>query len=244
MGGVLLALGFMSAVVVWHLAFRPPSIDLMPLPASLVSLDQAPGRSLLRESRFTADHADLAAAFEPQMRRAYCGVASSVVVLNAMRKANPRLTQSSFFTDAATEVRSALRVTFAGMTLAELAGLLRAHGAEVTLYHADEVPIDTFRAMARSNLETPGDFVIVNYQRATLGQGEMGHISPLAAYNQQTDRFLVLDVASHKFPRTWVKTEDLWHAMNTLDATSGRTRGFVVVREGAAGQHSPSRTHP
>lgn len=228
-----LMMAFLAGIAVWHLAFRPPSLELAPLPEGLVSLDVTPGRMLLQDSLFIADYDDLADAFEPQIRRAYCGVASSVVVLNAMRKSDLRLTQSTFFTDAAQRVRSELRVSVAGMSLAELGELLRAHGADITLYHAADIPIETFRTVARDNLRTRGDFVLVNYQRAKLGQGEIGHISPLAAYNSDSDRFLILDVASHKFPHTWVKTEDLWHAMNTLDPSSGRTRGFAVVREPA-----------
>ena len=71
--------------------------------------------------------------------------------------------------------------------------------------------------------------MLVNYQRAVLGQGETGHISPIAAYNAQADRFLVLDVAAYKYPPVWVTTQDLWNAMNTIDPASGRSRGFVVV---------------
>jgi hypothetical protein len=45
---------------------------------------------------------------------------------------------------------------------------------------------------------------------------------------------LLLDVASYKYPPVWVSAEALCKAMNTLDSDSGKTRGFVVVRE--AGQ--------
>jgi hypothetical protein len=35
--------------------------------------------------------------------------------------------------------------------------------------------------------------VIVNYLRNAIGQEWGGHISPLAAYDADTDRFLILD---------------------------------------------------
>ena len=73
--------------------------------------------------------------------------------------------------------------------------------------------------------------MLVNYQRASLGQQAMAHISPLAAYNAVMDRLVVHDVARYKYPPVWVPTERLWSAMNTVaDKTSGKTRGFVVVR--------------
>ena len=61
----------------------------------------------------------------------------------------------------------------------------------------------------------PGHFVIVNYLRSALGEEAGGHISPLAAYDGKADRFLILDVARYKYPPVWVKTADMFAAMNT-----------------------------
>jgi hypothetical protein len=66
--------------------------------------------------------------------------------------------------------------------------------------------------------------------RRALGQQIGGHISPLAAYDAKADRFLILDVARYKYPPVWVKTADIFAAMNTLDAANdNKTRGFVLV---------------
>ena len=76
--------------------------------------------------------------------------------------------------------------------------------------------------------------MIVNYLRKAIGQERGGHISPLAAYDAETDRFLMLDVARYKYPPVWVEAEDLFAAMNTTDADNqNRTRGYVLVRKGA-----------
>jgi len=219
-----------AAAAAWAVAIRTPSLHRLPLPDELVPFDSDAGRNLL-EPAFIADHGPLSRSFESQVRRAYCGVASSVVVLNALRGSNA-LTQSSFFTPAAARVRTQLQVTFGGMTLAELADLLRAHGAEVMTYFASDTTLDDFRSVAQRNLATSGDFVLVNYERAALGQVRVGHISPLAAYNPQTDRFLILDVAAYRYPPVWVSAQSLWEAMNTRDRTSERTRGCAVVRAG------------
>lgn len=220
------ALALLAGGTVWQLAFRAPPVDLLPLPERLVSLTATEGRHLLDESRASADYAPLTRTFESQRRPAFCGVASSVAVLNALRPTAPPLTQASFFADWPTQ----LRVTFAGMTLQQLGELLRKHGAEVEIVFAADTSLDAFRGVARENLSHSGDYVLVNYQRASLGQREGGHISPLAAYSAATDRFLILDVAAYRYPPTWVSAADLWHAMNTIDSTSGRTRGFAVIR--------------
>lgn len=219
-----LALG--AGAAVWQLAFRAPAVEPLPLPAHLVSLTAAEGQRLLADGAASADYQPLVSLFEAQRRPAFCGVASSVVVLNALRPPGRRITQAGFFDDLVTE----LQVTFTGMTLRQLGQLLRRHGAEVDVVFAQDSNVAAFRAVARANLGRSGDHVLVNYQRGVLGQREGGHISPLAAYNAAADRFLVLDVASYRYPPVWVATVDLWNAMNTVDTASGRTRGFVVVR--------------
>ncbi len=65
--------------------------------------------------------------------------------------------------------------------------------------------------------------------RKAINQESGGHISPLAAYNEETDRFLILDVSRYKYPPIWVKAEELWQGMQTIDVASGKTRGFVLI---------------
>ena len=226
-GGSIIAVSLLACAI-WAAAFRAPSVDIRPIPAPLIAANSIAGEQLLSNNPFAADYDDLSRSFESQSRAAYCGVASSVIVLNALHH-NRTLTQSTFFTDATDRVRSSLRVTLGGMTLEQLGELLRAHDVQATVVFASDSNVDRFRAIASQNLQTPHDFVLVNYQRAVLGQGETGHISPIAAYNAQADRFLVLDVAAYKYPPVWVTTQDLWNAMNTIDPASGRSRGFVVV---------------
>ena len=242
-------LGVVSSLVVvlagggiWNAAFRTPSTDLLPVPAQLITADSPAGQAMLGDEQYIADYASLTRNFEPQTRAGFCGVASSVVVLNALQSPQPRVTQSTFFTDAAINVRSSLQVTFGGMSLAQLGDLLRAHGAEVMTYHASDTGLEAFRSIAQKNLRTADDFLLVNYQRGAVGQKEMGHISPVAAYNAAADRMLILDVAAYKYPPVWVSTADLWNAMNTVDSTSGRSRGFVVVRDSRASATERHRT--
>ena len=73
--------------------------------------------------------------------------------------------------------------------------------------------------------------IVINYHMSVLGQlpGLSGHISPAAAYCGAGDRVLVLDVWWETRP-VWVTVPDLWHAMDQVDTTSGRKRGFVVVK--------------
>lgn len=240
---VLLVISLVSASwsgwTVWNTALRAPSFNRLPVPQQLIAGDSATGQQLFVGSGYTADYDPLMAHFVAQVRPAFCGVASSVVVLNALpaRRAMPamngmpvaQLTQQSFFDDAASQVRNEWRVTFGGMTLAQLRDLLNSHGANATATYASDTTLEAFRELAKTNLAKSGDYLLVNYQRGALGQRPTGHISPLAAYNIASDRFLILDVAAYKYPPVWVKAQDLWAGMNAVDPSAGRTRGFVVV---------------
>jgi len=230
LGAAFCLLLLLAALATWNAVFRAPGGGRLPMPEGLVSLESPAGESLLAEAGAKADLDALVRHFVTQSRPAYCGVASAVTVLNAMPAATaPSWTQSTFFTDAARRVRHPLKVTFGGMNLAELDGLLRAHDVDTTRVYASDSSADAFRSVLRQNLEMPDDYVIVNYERAALGQPASGHISPLGAYDATSDRVLVLDVASYKYPATWVPVDALWKAMDTLDSSAGKTRGYIVV---------------
>jgi hypothetical protein len=55
-----------------------------------------------------------------------------------------------------------------------------------------------------------------------------GHFSPLAAYHEGTDRFLVLDCWPQTEP-SWLASERLWSAMAATDAESRLSRGWARV---------------
>src|SRR5690349_1030435 len=58
--------------------------QLQPLPPTLVPFDSEEGRVLLSESESKRDFFALSSQFLTQKTPAYCGVASTVMVLNAM----------------------------------------------------------------------------------------------------------------------------------------------------------------
>ena len=196
------------------------------MPEGLIGVESVRGQALLDEADARADYDALTHAFEPQSLASFCGVASGVTVLNAMGRG---VSQESFFNHATDAVRTRFQVMFGGMALGELAGLLEAHGVEVALHHAESTTAEEFRAALERNLRQEGDYLVVNYQREVLGQPKVGHISPVGAYDRESDRVLILDTAGHRYPPTWVPVEVLFAAMKTVDPSSGNTRGFVEV---------------
>src|SRR5205814_968114 len=114
------------------------------------------------------------------------------------------------------------------MTLQQLGDALGTYPVEVGVSHASEKSEQVFREDAKKVLSSGGG-LIVNYHRKDVGQPGGGHFSPLAAYHEKSDSFLVYDVTRYKYPPSWVNTKELWNAMHTTDKTSGKTRGYLVV---------------
>lgn len=185
----------------------------------------------------------LIAAFVSEKRETYCGIASSVMVLNALKVPPPLAPEwypnrywdeDNIFTEAVLEaVESVQLVEMEGITLAQLATLLQKSGAKAEPVFASDTDLASFRQAAIKALRDPDTFLVVNVGRAVLGQGTIangGHISPIAAYNAEEDRFLMLDVARYKYQPSWIPAERLFRALNTLDTTSGKSRGYVIAR--------------
>jgi len=212
---------------------KPPGAAPIPLP-------DPQGQNLLIGSRERADYGPLAEQFLSQANLAYCGVASAVMVLNSLAVPAPAVegygayrfwTQTNVFDPPATRAFvQPDRVAREGMTLAQLHGLLASHGLAVERHHGEGLSLEQFRALLRHNLVDPGDRLVVNYHRPAVGQAGGGHIAPIAAYHRPTDRVLILDVARYRYPSVWVPVADLWQAILAVDASSGRSRGVLVVR--------------
>ncbi len=174
-----------------------------------------------------------------QKTQAYCGVASMVMVLNALRAPAPStpeyepyhtFTQDNLLSESTDAILPRDVLARQGMTLDQLGKLLALHPVAIEVHHAGDESLDAFRSAARDYLRTKDHFVLVNYLRKAIGQQVGGHISPLAAYDAQADRFLILDVARYKYPPVWVKASDLFDAMNTTDAANDdKTRGYVLI---------------
>jgi len=214
------------------------SVSLAAAESTLVYFDQPESAQLFQESDVKTPFWTLARYFISEQVDTFCGVASSIMVLNALEVPSPTLPfaypykkfdQENIFNSAVLAIKPANRIMADGLTLEQLSALLATFGMKVETHHADTTPLDRFRELAVNTLKAKDHYIVVNFSRVALGQVGDGHISPLAAYHQKTDRFLMLDVARYKYPPAWVAAEDLWKAMNTEDVGAKAKRGFVIV---------------
>jgi len=78
------------------------------------------------------------------------------------------------------------------------------------------------------NLKRTGDYVIVNYRRKDVSQQGGGHISPLGAYDTESDSVLVMDVNPASAGWVWMPIATLIKGMRTFDTVENR--GYILVR--------------
>lgn len=206
------------------------------LPAAQVDFSSEEGRRLLRAS-LDAGTAEaffrLIANFHTQAEPSWCGLGTLVTVLNALEIDPHRTWKGPWrwfreeLLDCCTSIEKA---TAHGLVLEELATIARCNGAHVDAVFAEVSSEATFRAALERTVRSRDEALVLSYSRAVLGQTGMGHYSPVAAWDAESDRALVLDVARFKYPPHWVKVEALWRSMLPIDEASGRSRGWMVLR--------------
>jgi hypothetical protein len=112
----------------------------------------------------------------------------------------------------------------AGLSLDELAEIARhATGRKVTVLR--NLTLAQFREEL-THVNDPARRYIVNFQRAPLFAQGGGHHSPVAAYLEDKDLVLVLDV-NEKFKPWLVTSERLFKAVDTSDG--GQKRGLLRI---------------
>jgi hypothetical protein len=120
------------------------------------------------------------------------------------------------------------RIQDFGYQVRQLDEMLRANGASTRLtIVGDEADEQTVRFELAENLKRRGDYVIVSYKRDAVGQHGGGHLSPLGAYDEASDSFLVLDVNPASAGWVWMSAATLVNGMRTFDTVENR--GYIQV---------------
>ncbi|WP_237247006.1 phytochelatin synthase family protein [Sideroxyarcus emersonii] len=198
------------------------------------------GRILRARMPPDADYWQLSPWFAEQINQTYCSVASAITVLNAMPIKKPvdpvyapnaYFTQSNYFTPEVVKVITPQTVLAQGMTRDEMVQTLVRQGVKAVSIAGDSVDDKALRTLLQKALGDDGQFVLVNYLRTAVGQEGGGHWSVLAAYDAESDRVLILDVAKYMYAPVWVGIDTLQKAIATVDTTSNKARGLVIVTE-------------
>lgn len=116
---------------------------------------------------------------------------------------------------------------FGGLTLDELGDL-----ATTRLHRHVTVLRDLDLAAFRAHLPHTNDLdrrYVINFDRGPLFGTAGGHHSPIAGYLASDDLVLVIDVNA-KYTPWLVKSERLYQAMDTVDPSTGKKRGLLLIQ--------------
>lgn len=227
-------------LLVIAIAIFPIVTLALKLPSELVSFESPAGQQALSRATFKTNYPALADNYLTQINGAFCGIASLVMSLNALHVKRPLTpahypyrfyTQKNiFYKLGVIKIISPNWVYHAGMTLDQTTDIAKNFPVTVERYYAaGKNAYQDFMKRAKAALSTPNEVLIVNFKRKALREAGYGHFSPISAYNQKNNEFLVMDVARYKYPPFWVKAKALWKAMDTVDSTSHKHRGYLIL---------------
>jgi hypothetical protein len=188
--------------------------------------------------------------FEPQPNVSFCNIRTLAMFLNAMQlpmarkiiaaKAEqgdpvPLVTEQDILREVdALPLRDkegkrrfilADRIHFPrGAFMDEMAAMDKHFGAGITLRHVNPTARDyrRFRKEAIGALKNGDAHIMVQFDRAKVGQMGAGHYSALAAYDKKTDSFLLYDTAPFKVDAAWLPARELLIAPEVFPAQEPR----------------------
>ena len=215
--------------------------------AAMVPFNSKPGKAIFRraleQGMLDGSYWSLSECFAAQTSPASCGLGTLAMCLNSLaidpgNRSNVGIfrwyTEKSLFCHGSSFVPTHDEVLARGISMMDLCRLGACNCLESTPFCAtgpNACTEDDFRRhviAACADNKSSATRIVASYHRGVLGQTGDGHHSPIAAYDRESDRVLILDVARFKYAPHWVPLPLLWQAMSTFD-TNGGARGFIKL---------------
>jgi hypothetical protein len=234
------------------------TLALTPLRAAVAQIQEpkpklaSAATPLLRPDDYLRSHPapdfwTLLAFYVPQATDAACSVASITMALNAARGLPPSATDPIITQQRLLERVADARWTEAtvqggpGVTWAELEGYvaegLRAYQVPATLQvwrpsDGSAATLEQLRELLAENEQSSADVIVGVFDQGVLtGDVNIGHVSPIAAYDQRNKRVLVMDVDREWYVPYWVSDELLLEAMLKPGSHDPERGGLLRVRK-------------
>ena len=214
-----------------------------------LALSSEAGMERLKDAGMGSDGSivdeNLVQRFREQLHCTFCGPASLAIAWDMSSETEPfAAAVPCLGKEVVCNMQKRSKVS--GFTLNELAELASACGALAIPTSASLLADEQItRRSLIAVLEKSGKvFCIVNYDMTVTGQPPYkGHFSPVAAYHEKSDSFLVLDVWPQTSGPVWISAPVLHAAMRTVDTASSTMRGFLAISalpsQNAATRHCP-----
>jgi len=199
-----------------------------------------------------ADHTDywkIAPYYLPQHNSKACSVASVAMILNALRAGDKLTAADELFTSESLlklekEFANATGKLGRGLTLDALQKATQKvldktypikYVSETYRFNGTdkEKELARLKDLLAQNENDQKNMMIANFLQGTLTgdpEGNIGHISPIGAYDAKSDRVLIMDTDRQYYEPYWVSTTKFFEAMNTQDLGSKKARGLIWVQ--------------
>uniref|UniRef100_A0A914WDW1 glutathione gamma-glutamylcysteinyltransferase n=1 Tax=Plectus sambesii TaxID=2011161 RepID=A0A914WDW1_9BILA len=210
------------------------------LPSTCVDFSSELGKALFTSSLLKG-HANiyfkLAAQFRTQDEPLFCGLSTLVMVLNALEVDPGRVWKGSWrwyhesMLDCCAPLETVMKT---GINLRQFACLAVCNRLSVRTEQIDpdsnmDAALIKFRQDLIASVVSEDTVLVTSFNRGVLGQTGGGHFSPIAAYDEGSDRALIMDVARFKYPPHWVELKLLHQAMQSVDKSTSAPRGYFVM---------------
>jgi hypothetical protein len=198
------------------------------------------------------DYWNLAGYYVPQFNGAACSAASVAMVLNAartrlVRSADDQVVLQPEMLEKVSVEQWKERLSRAGfqgshgMDLDRLGkateAAFRAYGfpeASVEVRHMDDRSPATKKSLVsllKKNEASADDFIIANFdQKVFTDDTQVGHVSPVGAYDSEKERVLIFDPDREYYEPYWISVSDFLAGMATPDQSVGKNRGLIYVK--------------
>jgi hypothetical protein len=190
---------------------------------------------------YSAHYFLLQEGLDAQENQAYCPVATSAAILNSfgdsldlpvdpVYRPYKYATQNNLWNDCTSqkvirhdEYADGIFRAPGGLGMLQTKALLECNLpedwiVEMVPVEPEKISIHQMRQDLVAGLASSNSRVMINYHRKTAHQKGGGHWSPVGAYDETTDSFLIMDVAKYKYPPAWIPAELLYKSLGTIDS--------------------------
>jgi hypothetical protein len=191
------------------------------------------------------DYWILSPYYVPQLTRGTCSIAAAAMALNALRAAQPLTASQELIHEKGILAKfNAMKIgKDPGIRGVSLDGLERILREGVKRYEITEVEFEKYRArgtpaeirqaalaMLEANEKTTEDVVIpLFYQADFTGdpEGAVGHFAPIAAYDKNRQRVLILDPDREWYEPYWVTIDQFVRGISNPKADTKLPGGWI-----------------
>jgi len=180
-----------------------------------------------------------------------CGIVSSAIALNAARailnltpqlKADQPLFYESDLVQYLQKNQALSKYSGKGVALSELGEILRETAKDFKL---NQLKIEAVHLDNDSELKakekhlhellmtlekSDKHLIIANFNQGVYtGDADVGHYSPVAAYDSANKKVLILDTDRQWYEPYWVSEEVFLKGMKTMDKSTNKNRGYIHI---------------